>query len=61
MLTAALSAIAKTWKQPEHPLKGEWIKQVWHAHVNIMNYYSATKKKKRRPSAATLMALGLSY
>ena len=57
MLTAALSATAKTWTQPKHPLKGDWIKQVWHTHVNIMKHGSAAKKNKRRPFAATCMAL----
>ena len=28
--TAALFAIAKTWKQPKCPLTDEWIKEMWY-------------------------------
>ena len=29
MFTAALFAIARTWKHPKCPLTDEWIKKVW--------------------------------
>ena len=29
MSTAALFTIAKTWKQPKHPLTDEWIKKIY--------------------------------
>ena len=30
MFTAALFAIANTWKQPKRPLTNEWIKKMWY-------------------------------
>ena len=38
--SAALFAIAKTWKQPECPSKDEWIKML---DIYIMEYYSHEK------------------
>ena len=29
MFTAAMSTIAKLWKEPWCPLKDEWIKKIW--------------------------------
>ena len=29
MLIAALFTIAKTWKQPNCPLRDEWINKMW--------------------------------
>ena len=55
MFTAALSAIAKTWKQPKCPSTEEWIKKNW--YIYIMEYYSTTKKNKIMPFAATRMDL----
>ena len=52
---AALFTIAKTWKQPKCPLTDEWIKKMWYIHT--MNTYSATKKNKIMPFAATWMQL----
>ena len=51
MFTAALFTIAKTWKQPQHPSTDEWIKKMW--YIYTMEYYSATKKNKLMPFAAT--------
>ena len=42
MFIAALSAIARTWKQPRSPLTDEWIKKLW--YIYTMEYYSAIKR-----------------
>ena len=42
MLTAALSAISRTWKQPRCTSRDEWIKKLW--YVYTMEYYSLMKK-----------------
>ena len=43
MFTAALYAIAKTWRQPKCPLTEEWMKMMW--YIYIMEYYSAIIKR----------------
>ena len=55
MFMAALFTIAKTWKQPKCPLTDEWIKKRWYMYT--MEYYSAIKKNKIIPLAATWMDL----
>ena len=42
MFTAALFAIAKTWKQPKRPLTEEKIK-MWHKYTK--EYYSVIKNE----------------
>ena len=51
MFIAALLTIAKTWKLPKRPLTDEWIKKMW--YIYTMEYYSAIKKNKIMPFAAT--------
>ena len=41
LFTAALSTIARTWKQPRCLLTDEWIKKLW--HIYTMEYYSSIK------------------
>ena len=55
MFTAALFTTAKTWKQSKCPSIDEWIKKMW--YVYTMEYYSAIKKNKIMPFAATWMQL----
>ena len=38
----ALSTIARTWKQPRHPLADEWIMKLW--YIYTMEYYSAIER-----------------
>ena len=42
MFTAALLTIARTWKQPRHPLVDKWVRKLW--YIYTMEYYSATKR-----------------
>ena len=39
MFIAAMSTIAKLWKDPRCPLKDEWIRKMWYMYT--MEYYSA--------------------
>ena len=57
MFIAALFTIAKTWKQPKCPSTDEWIKKMW--YIYTIEYYSAIKRKKIMPFAATWMDLGI--
>ncbi|KAB1264985.1 LINE-1 retrotransposable element ORF2 protein [Camelus dromedarius] len=52
---SALFTIAKTWKRPKCPTTGDWIKQLWYIYTT--EYYSAIKKSKTMPFAATWMDL----
>ena len=55
MFTAALFTLAKTWKQPKCPSTEEWINKMW--YIYTMEYYSAIKRNKIMPFAATSMDL----
>ena len=54
MFIAALSTVAKTWKQPKWPLTEEWIKMRF---MYTVEYYSAIKKNDITPFAAAWMDL----
>ena len=58
MFIAALSTIAKVWKEPKCPLMEEWIK-VWYIYIYIytMECYSAIKKNEILPFATTWLDL----
>ena len=55
MFIAALFTIARPQKQPKCPSTEEWIKKMWYIHT--MEYYSAIKKNKIMPFAATWLDL----
>ena len=54
-IIAALFAIAKTRKQSKCPLADDWIRKMWYIYTR--EYYSAIKKEKIVPFAATWMKL----
>ena len=56
MFIAALSIIAKLWKEPKCPSTDEWIKKSW--FVYTMEYYVAMRKNEIWPFVATWMELG---
>ena len=55
MFIAAISTIAKVWKEPKCPSMDEWIKKVWYTYT--MEYYSAIEKNEILPFATTWMEL----
>ena len=54
MFTAAMSIIAKLWKELQCPSTGEWIK-MWSMYT--MEYSSAIRNDKYPPFASTWMEL----
>ena len=55
MFLAAMSTIARLWKEPRCPSKDEWIKKMWFMYT--MEYYSAIRNDKYPPFASTWMEL----
>ena len=55
MFRAALSPIAKLWKEPKCPQTDEWIKKTWYIYTT--GYYSTTKKTEILSFATTWMEL----
>ena len=55
MFIAALSTIAKVWKEPKCPSIDEWIKKKW--YIYTMEYHLAIKKNEILPFATTWMEL----
>ena len=50
MFIAAMSTIAKLWKEPSCPSTDEWIKNMW--SIYTMEYHSAIRKDEIFPFAA---------
>ena len=55
MFIAALSTIAKLWKEPRCPSTDDWIKKMW--SIYTMEYYSANRKNDYTTFVATWMGL----
>ena len=55
MFIAALSTIAKVWKEPKCPSMDEWIKRM--RYICTMEYYSAIKKSEILPFATMWLEL----
>ena len=55
MFIAALSTIAKLWKEPKCPSTDERIKKMW--FIYTMEYYLAMRKNEILPFVATWMEL----
>ena len=55
MFIAALSTIAKLWKEPKCPSTDEWIKKLW--FIYTMECYVAMRKNEIWPFVATWMEL----
>ena len=45
MFIAALSTIAKVWKEPKCPPMDEWIKKMWHIYIQWSNPWQSKRMK----------------
>ena len=43
---AALSTVAKIWKQCKCPSTDEWVKKMWYIYIYVQEYYSSRKRLK---------------
>ena len=55
MFIAAMSTIAKLWKEPRCPSMDEWIKKMW--SVYTLEYSSAIRKDEYPPFTSMWMEL----
>jgi len=55
MFIAAMSTIAKLWKEPRCSSTDEWIKKMWYLYT--MEYYAAIKRNEILPFATMWMEL----
>ena len=55
MFIAALSTIAKLWKEPRCPSTDDWIKKMWSMYTT--EYYSAIRKNDYTTFTATWTGL----
>ena len=55
IITAAVSTIAKLWKEPRCPLTDEWIKKM--CYIYTIEHYLAIKNNEILPFATTWMEL----
>ncbi len=55
MFIAAMSTIAKLWKEPRCPSMDEWIKKM--LFIYTMEYFSAIRKDEYLPLASTWVEL----
>ena len=55
MFIAAVSTIAKLWREPRCLSTDDWIKKLW--SIYTMEYYSAIRKNDYLTFAATWMGL----
>ena len=47
MFIAALSTMAKVWKEPKCPSMDEWIKKMWYIYIYIYNGVLLGNQKER--------------
>ena len=55
VFVAALSTVAKAWKEPRCPSTDDWIKKLW--SIYTMEYYSTIRKDEYPTFAATWTGL----
>ena len=55
MFTAAMSTVAKLWKESQCPSTDEWIKKIW--YIYTMEYYATIKRNEILPFAMMWMEL----